>query len=273
MNPAPSSAAPQHRFERAVERRIAGLFWKSAITTDTGSCARGAALPREPPRRHRNAKSSRDDRGQPRQQHGALDRNQVAVVVEPIELGEPSRAVVWYRLAGVGVEAAHHDPARAPPAHPARRPDAAAAPAMRACSSAIALFGVLPPAAREQVVEDQTRTRRCRRAGRHLALGLLGRHVLDGADDRRRPRRVSVSPWRAAAQRRQRNVVCRRRAASPVERAIPKSMISASPSPSIMMFAGLRSRCTTPAACAATSPDDDLPRDAQDLGIGSGRPA
>ena len=36
-------------------------------------------------------------------------------------------------------------------------------------------------------------------------------------------------------------------------RAIPKSMMTAL-SPSIMMLAGLRSRCTTPASCAASSP-------------------
>src|SRR5829696_6249030 len=40
----------------------------------------------------------------------------------------------------------------------------------------------------------------------------------------------------------------------PVERAMPKSMISGSSSASIMMFAGFRSRCTTPAWCASTSP-------------------
>ena len=36
---------------------------------------------------------------------------------------------------------------------------------------------------------------------------------------------------------------------------MPKSMISASPSAPSMMLAGLRSRWTTPASCAATSPD------------------
>jgi hypothetical protein len=36
---------------------------------------------------------------------------------------------------------------------------------------------------------------------------------------------------------------------------MPKSMINASPCESIMMLAGFRSRCTTPAACAATRPD------------------
>ena len=46
-----------------------------------------------------------------------------------------------------------------------------------------------------------------------------------------------------------------RRPAPPVDRAMPKSMISASPSLPIMMFAGFRSRWTTPAACAATRPD------------------
>ena len=40
-----------------------------------------------------------------------------------------------------------------------------------------------------------------------------------------------------------------------VERAMPKSMISAWPSPSTMMLAGFRSRCTTPASCAAARPD------------------
>ena len=46
-----------------------------------------------------------------------------------------------------------------------------------------------------------------------------------------------------------------RRAGPPVERAMPKSMIIASPSVSTMMLAGFRSRWTTPAACAAASPD------------------
>ena len=38
------------------------------------------------------------------------------------------------------------------------------------------------------------------------------------------------------------------------ERAIPKSMIRAFPSLSIMMFAGLRSRWTTPNLCASDNP-------------------
>ena len=37
------------------------------------------------------------------------------------------------------------------------------------------------------------------------------------------------------------------------DRAMPKSMMTAC-SPSIMMLAGLRSRCTTPASCAAANP-------------------
>ena len=41
----------------------------------------------------------------------------------------------------------------------------------------------------------------------------------------------------------------------PAERAIPKSMIIAWSSASIMTLAGFRSRCTTPAWWAATSPD------------------
>ena len=40
-----------------------------------------------------------------------------------------------------------------------------------------------------------------------------------------------------------------------VDRAMPKSMISAWPSASIMMLAGFRSRWTTPASCAAARPD------------------
>ncbi len=40
-----------------------------------------------------------------------------------------------------------------------------------------------------------------------------------------------------------------------VDRAMPKSMINAWSSASIMMLAGFRSRCTTLASCAATSPD------------------
>ena len=44
-------------------------------------------------------------------------------------------------------------------------------------------------------------------------------------------------------------------AGSPVDRAMPKSMISAVPSACSMMLAGLRSRWTTPTAWAAASPD------------------
>jgi len=43
--------------------------------------------------------------------------------------------------------------------------------------------------------------------------------------------------------------------APPLDRAMPKSMISVSPLMPIMMLAGLRSRWTTPALCAATRPD------------------
>ena len=43
-------------------------------------------------------------------------------------------------------------------------------------------------------------------------------------------------------------------AGPPEERAIPKSMISGSSSASIMMLAGFRSRCTTPASFAACNP-------------------
>ena len=46
---------------------------------------------------------------------------------------------------------------------------------------------------------------------------------------------------------------------APDERAIPKSMIIASSSAPIMMLAGLRSRWTTLAVCAATSPET-MPR-------------
>ena len=41
----------------------------------------------------------------------------------------------------------------------------------------------------------------------------------------------------------------------PVDRAMPKSMINASSSSSIMMLAGLRSRWTTSALCASTRPE------------------
>ena len=50
---------------------------------------------------------------------------------------------------------------------------------------------------------------------------------------------------------------------SPVaDRAIPKSMMMAW-SPTSMMLAGLRSRCTMPASCAATSPGHHIPDDRQ----------
>ena len=47
------------------------------------------------------------------------------------------------------------------------------------------------------------------------------------------------------------------RARSPTA-ARPKSMIRTSPAPSSMMLAGLRSRCSTPLACAAASPAHSL---------------
>ena len=43
-----------------------------------------------------------------------------------------------------------------------------------------------------------------------------------------------------------------------VERATPKSITRPSPSALTMMLAGLRSRCTTPASCAASRPDTTL---------------
>ena len=61
---------------------------------------------------------------------------------------------------------------------------------------------------------------------------------------------------------------CAGAAASPVDRAMPKSMISAVPSACSMMFAGLRSRWTTPTACAAASPDATERAMCSTLGIG-----
>ena len=60
--------------------------------------------------------------------------------------------------------------------------------------------------------------------------------------------------------------------AEEADRAIPKSMIMAWPVPvSTMMLAGLRSRCTTPALCAATSPDTTPRATVTTCSIGSPR--
>ena len=58
------------------------------------------------------------------------------------------------------------------------------------------------------------------------------------------PAAAAVADWPAAAGAR-----------LVIERAMPKSMIRASSSAVTMMLAGFRSRCTTPAACAAARPE------------------
>ena len=127
-------------------------------------------------------------------------------------------------------------------------------------------------AARRACRRGSGRTRRCRRADRRLALAPARAPCIRPCR-RSAPTIVVVTAATAgrattsAATRRRRPRGPRCRSA---ERAMPKSMISASPSASIMMFAGFRSRWTTPAVCAATSPDDDRrARCAARVGTGS----
>ena len=85
-----------------------------------------------------------------------------------------------------------------------------------------------------------------------LPARLLRRHVLNRAHDRAVTRcfRELLGFGRPAGS------PCRpdRDFGTSGDRAMPKSMISASPFASTMMFAGFRSRWTTPALCAATRP-------------------
>ena len=110
MNPAPSSAS--FIIGSSVWSNVASpvLFWKSAISTETGSCTTGTAGPaRQPVRR---ADERRDDQGRggadaPRQP--PHHRQRLAVVVELLEIRQHVRD---RRVAGVGsrLDAARDDP-------------------------------------------------------------------------------------------------------------------------------------------------------------------
>ena len=155
MKPAPSSA--RRTIGSSVPLNAGSLvpFWKSAITTETGSCGPGGPRRCVPPDRDRAHEQDGDDRGEQRQPHHAPDRNQLALLVQPLSAASSS-AVVWNRFAGSGsrhraiklverlrdlrVERARR-----------RRRVLHALPQLR--DRAVAVLGALP--ADEQVVEDQ----------------------------------------------------------------------------------------------------------------------
>ena len=158
MKPAPSSA--RLSIGSSVRSNAGSFvrFWKSAITTDTGSCAAGGISERAyhqlPPTAR--AASEHNDRGQNPHADDALDRDRHAVVVEPIELRfELGRRLIT--LLGVRLEAARDEPVERFGTPPARRISSGGGGcSIRRCSSAIALCRVLGPAAAdEHVVEDQ----------------------------------------------------------------------------------------------------------------------
>ena len=102
-------------------------------------------------------------------------------------------------------------------------------------------------AAREHLVGDQPEGELVRTKVHGPSGGLLRRHVAHGPEDRAGPGRVRSDSSSRSATRLLGRV-------SAVRRARPKSRILARPSAVTMTFSGLRSRCTTPLACAAARP-------------------
>ena len=184
MKPAPSSA----RFSIGSSvRSNAGspvVFSKSAMTTETGSCAAGGINVRA---YHQTAAEQRDGQritaASSLHADDALDGDRRARVVEAIE----SRFEFGGRLKAlvrIGLEAARDE--RVERLRDVRSDASVPAPAPAPSGLQLgdrAFSGCAPRAADEHVVEDQAERVDVRALIDRRALGLLRRHVLDRPDD------------------------------------------------------------------------------------------
>ena len=155
MKPAPSSAALEHRLERAVERRIAGAVLK-VRDQDRNRFVRAGRAAREIPVRHRQhpaAWRSHRPCGSPTTR---LIGHQLAGLIESIEVGD-QRCGRLVALRGIRLDAPHHESIqRLGDLRDDRPGPAGGGCSIRSCSSAMALTAC--PARRrpsEHVVKDQ----------------------------------------------------------------------------------------------------------------------
>ena len=134
-----------------------------------------------------------------------------------------------------------------------------------------AVISHVAPPPDEKVVDDQAERVNVRTMIDGFRPRLLGRHVLNRADDAADEREGRIRSIRSAARpdsggnRRPTRRGVRGRGRRAHRTRDPEVHDERRISPSIMMFAGFRSRWTMPASCAAARPERDLPRDVQRL--------
>ena len=226
------------------------------MTTDTGSCGGGGTSVRAVPDAADERERQCHDPAHHLHPDDAFDRNQLAAIVEANQIGLEFLGRL-IPLRGIGFEAfrdhavkrfgdlGRHGPGRRRRfQHPALELGDRAFGANTAVS------------ADEGVVQNQTESVNVGALINWHSFRLLRRHVFDGSHDDADHRRLDnalMGPTAGDGRRGSLAGASPRPAGRPRDAEIHDQ--GSSPSASIMMLAGFRSRCTTPALCAATSPE------------------